>query len=149
MGGEGRCVATRRRCVRGRTVLARYQACHHPTQPNTRHDATVLSKVRCHQPASRPTPPHCFLYDSTTVITASALAFVKTPPHVTLSIPMNHRCHDVMAGPLTNERCHNKFPLLVRCHISVPGTAPPIRHRMTPPICHRTRPWKFPPNVTL
>ena len=44
---------------------------------------------------------------------------------------MNHRCHDVMAGPLTGEQCHR----------SVSGT--------TPPIFHRTRPLKFPPHVPL
>ena len=39
------------------------------------------------------------------------IASVKTLPHVTLSIPMNHRCHGVMAGHLTSDVCHDK-PLL-------------------------------------
>ena len=36
------------------------------------------------------------------------IASVKTPPHVTLSIHMNHRCHGVMAGPLTSNEYNNE-----------------------------------------
>ena len=58
-------------------------------------DATVLSSTK-EMPRTK-LPPYS--HDATGLIIAS----VKTPPHVTLSIPMNHRCHGVMAGPLTSD----------------------------------------------
>ena len=66
-------------------------------------DATVLSSTK-EMPRTKLLP---YSHDATGLIIAS----VKTPPHVTLSIPMNHRCHGVMAGTLTNDGCHDE-PLL-------------------------------------
>ena len=66
-------------------------------------DATVLSSTK-EMPRTK-LPPYS--HDATGLIIAS----VKTPPHVTLSIPMNHRRHGVMAGPLTSDGYRDE-PLL-------------------------------------
>ena len=99
-----------------RTVLVQ---CHQPAP----HKATELQgAIPPHRPgqknpAFRPIPLACLSNDATVLSfkqqhrtrnITSVLASVKTPPHVTLSIPMNHRCHGVMAGPLTSDRCHEE-----------------------------------------